>query len=347
MNILPKKSWHVRTKSNIERVRRDEEEAEKKALVDEDRRLKVEQEKRIAELRRIAGILDSSSSNSFTLGINKQEGSQIDKLVSNSTNKEGEFEQRESELKKHAKLGVTCRLGHTHDASKPWYLKERKRTDFPSSSRDYQSLASPSESIKSNDVCSIYDPMVAMKSAEEIFKRRREAEREEREERERLHKEKLLQYYKNQPKRQHKVDKRNDDDGGDDDRDDACYKKPMPLLNNTRITFKPPKRPPSDPGSSSPELVKQVVSKRAKLEVGADRYSKNIEDYDDDVFEAKEGDDEDDDDDDVHEDEEDDEDGGSTTKETTVSSSSCSKKSKKHKHKKSHKKKSSHHKSRH
>lgn len=166
MNILPHKSWHVRTKKNIERVRRDEAEAERVARIDEDRKLRAEQEARMRELRARAGLPETpEAQTNFNLFDGHHDSQQIG-------NKEHEEEKRQNETKWEQKVGILNKLVRTEDVNQPWYC--RSRTGGQSFS--FQNAASESEPKRINPnsdlIASMYDPMTAIKQAEQIVRQR-------------------------------------------------------------------------------------------------------------------------------------------------------------------------------
>lgn len=123
MNILPKKSWHVRTKKNIERVKRDEAEAERLARIEQDRVLHVEQEARIRELRARSGIAETIESKH----INLFEGSSDQQQ---SSSKEEADEKLREQTQWQQKLGIINKLGRSEDANQPWYCSTAPKMDL-------------------------------------------------------------------------------------------------------------------------------------------------------------------------------------------------------------------------
>lgn len=172
MNILPKKSWHVRTKKNIERVQRDEAEAERLARIEQDRILNVEHEVRMRELRVRAGIPEPAEKN-FNLFEGYQDQQQ-------TTNKDCEDEKRQNQAKLQKSLGIFNKLVRSEDANKPWYCNSISTINpkLDSLELSKQPLSKyDKESSKSDLITSIYDPMTAIKEAEEIVRLKRSKQR--------------------------------------------------------------------------------------------------------------------------------------------------------------------------
>lgn len=172
MNILPKKSWHVRTKKNIERVHRDEAEAERLSRITEDRKLRAEQEARMRELRARAGLPETSETEKH---FNLFDGCQDSQKIGN---KEHEDEKRQNETKWEQRVGILNKLVRTEDVNQPWYCRSRPEAkSFSFQNTDENK--STKNNHNSDLIASIYDPMTAIKHAEQIVRRKRIEEREQ------------------------------------------------------------------------------------------------------------------------------------------------------------------------
>ncbi|CAL1295633.1 unnamed protein product [Larinioides sclopetarius] len=159
MNILPKKRWHVRTKDNIARVRRDEAKAaeEEKELK---RRIQLaEQEARTTLLRKKAkgeleksNELDDGGHLNFFKEIEESGG------FVGGKNKEHEEEERAIKEKYEKDIGLLTYLGQNSLEAKgevPWYLKGNLK-ELSSTSSEKDEI--PNEKYKSR-----IDPMNDMK----------------------------------------------------------------------------------------------------------------------------------------------------------------------------------------
>ncbi|XP_037726451.1 leukocyte receptor cluster member 1 homolog [Drosophila subpulchrella] len=140
MNILPKKRWHVRTKENIARVRRDQAAAAAEEKIRQDKLEFAESEARINFLRRQSGLPEKVSSPKETEG--KPESSTepskgVDlfadyKSAVKTTNKDLEKEQKEEQEKYEKQIGYLTYLGQdTNEALKvrSWYEVAPKRPE--------------------------------------------------------------------------------------------------------------------------------------------------------------------------------------------------------------------------
>lgn len=115
MNILHHKSWHIRNKRNIDRVRRDEEEHARKQDDLNKRHARADRERLHNELRG-----DKNAVNSLLPSAQAATHGDV------SINIERERELKERDLAFAKKIGIKQNLGHTdlHRKKELWYSRE-------------------------------------------------------------------------------------------------------------------------------------------------------------------------------------------------------------------------------
>lgn len=160
MNILPKKRWHVRTKENIARVRRDEAKAAEEEKIKQERIQKAETEARVNLLRDQARSKydgrDGDRSTSTKLEhVNFFAELEDGKIDYNRPNVEHEREKKEDKEKYEKQIGYLTYLGQdTNEATgkKNWYEELPKRLTDTEKDVEVQTKKKV-----------LYDPMVDIK----------------------------------------------------------------------------------------------------------------------------------------------------------------------------------------
>uniref|UniRef100_A0A2H8TQS4 Leukocyte receptor cluster member 1 n=1 Tax=Melanaphis sacchari TaxID=742174 RepID=A0A2H8TQS4_9HEMI len=162
MNILPKKRWHVRTKENIARVRRDEAQA-----AEEEKKLKMRIQ--LAEQETKLSLLRNKSKQRYDDSADRPEETKSEVLTHvnffqdledghvahTGVNKDHEQEKKEEKEAYEKKVGYLTYLGQDTDEATgnvQWYNKKPKRLDLCKTDKEIETK-----------VKTFNDPLIVMK----------------------------------------------------------------------------------------------------------------------------------------------------------------------------------------
>ncbi|XP_076273030.1 leukocyte receptor cluster member 1 homolog [Rhynchophorus ferrugineus] len=221
MNILPKKRWHVRTKENIARVRKDEAKAAEEERVRQERAKLAESEARrqflLEKSRKKFATdtfipLDSNESTSSYVSVNTEHVNFFKELEEgtanqNKTNKEHDEEIKKEKEKYEKQIGYLTYLGQdTNEAlgKKSWYevlperlqnnkgevnLKSKTREDPLNIIKKYTNISKSNHNEETVSKFKEYKSLLSNKSVYKSSKKKKRHQRESSEEPKRRKKE--------------------------------------------------------------------------------------------------------------------------------------------------------------
>ncbi|XP_041087794.1 leukocyte receptor cluster member 1 [Polyodon spathula] len=200
MNILPKKSWHVRNKDNVARVRKDEARAAEEARERQRRVERAEQEARTNFLRSKCRASLPESGNAALVGKEEEEGGKegekhLDLFGERDLgggekrgNKDYEADKKQEQEKRERAIGLLVSLGPAPGTATPWYLKgqgsekegapttgKQEETNRAKKPRTEPEKGTEKER-KEEKLKALLDPLRDM---ERIMKRKRKSEKKE------------------------------------------------------------------------------------------------------------------------------------------------------------------------
>ncbi|KAJ8289955.1 hypothetical protein GJAV_G00007130 [Gymnothorax javanicus] len=191
MNILPKKSWHVRNKDNIARVRRDEAQAAEEEREVRRRVERAEQEARTAYLRRKSQAarngqgLEAVEEERLEIGKEHLNLFPVEEAGEKRGNEDYLKEKRDEKERQERAIGLLVSLGPAPGTeATPWYLKDRvckEEKDERDKAKQEKGRTEEEKEKRDRRLKDSLDPMMDMKKALAIKDKHKSKKKEKRE----------------------------------------------------------------------------------------------------------------------------------------------------------------------